>query len=72
VLQFSSGRERIRFKTVRVAKTHSYMHELIEKCYQCRDERRVHSLIAVAAFNLDFLCIHPFRDENGRKIKGAA
>jgi len=26
----------------------------------------VHPLIALAAFNLDFLCIHPFRDGNGR------
>ena len=29
-------------------------------------ERPVHPLVAVAAFNLDFLCIHPFRDGNGR------
>jgi Fic family protein len=29
-------------------------------------ERSVHPLIALAAFNLDFLCIHPFRDGNGR------
>ncbi|MBI3118904.1 MAG: Fic family protein, partial [Candidatus Hydrogenedentes bacterium] len=29
-------------------------------------ERRVHPLISLAAFNLDFLCIHPFRDGNGR------
>ena len=26
----------------------------------------MHPLIALAAFNLDFLCIHPFRDGNGR------
>lgn len=29
-------------------------------------ERWVHPLIALGAFNLDFLCIHPFRDGNGR------
>jgi Fic family protein len=29
-------------------------------------EKWVHPLIALAAFNLDFLCIHPFRDGNGR------
>jgi Fic family protein len=28
--------------------------------------REVHSLLAVAAFVLDFLCIHPFREGNGR------
>lgn len=32
----------------------------------CLDERWVPPLIALAAFNLDFLCIHPFRDGNGR------
>lgn len=26
----------------------------------------IHPLLAIAAFNLDFLCIHPFRDGNGR------
>lgn len=30
------------------------------------DERQVHPVIAIAAMNLDFLCIHPFRDGNGR------
>jgi Fic family protein len=29
-------------------------------------EKWIHPLIALAAFNLDFLCIHPFRDGNGR------
>ena len=29
-------------------------------------ERWIHPLIAMAAFNLDLLCIHPFRDGNGR------
>jgi hypothetical protein len=32
----------------------------------CLEERWVPPLIALAAFNLDFLCIHPFRDGNGR------
>jgi hypothetical protein len=33
---------------------------------QCLRERWVPPLIALAAFNLDFLCVHPFRDGNGR------
>jgi len=32
----------------------------------CLKSGKVHPLIAMAAFNLDFLCIHPFRDGNGR------
>ena len=42
------------------------MKELIEKWEQCLEERWVHPLIAMTSFNLDFLCIHPFRDGNGR------
>jgi Fic family protein len=29
-------------------------------------DRMLPPLVAIAAFNLDFLCIHPFRDGNGR------
>lgn len=42
------------------------MTELIEMWDRCLAERSVHPLIALAAFNLDFLCVHPFRDGNGR------
>ena len=42
------------------------MRVLIELWNRSLRERWVHPLIAVAAFNLDFLCIHPFRDGNGR------
>ena len=34
--------------------------------HDCLRERWVHPLIALAAWNLDFLCVHPFRDGNGR------
>jgi len=33
---------------------------------QFNEERWAHPLVGIAAFNLDFLCIHPFRDGNGR------
>ena len=33
---------------------------------QIQVERVVHPLIALGALNLDFLCINPFRDGNGR------
>jgi hypothetical protein len=42
------------------------MAALVADWRRCLDERWVHPLIALAAFNLDFLCIHPFRDGNGR------
>lgn len=60
------GTFRVRFKTVSPAQTPAYMAELIDLWNQSNRERWVHPLIAMAAFNLDFLCIHPFRDGNGR------
>jgi Fic family protein len=60
------GRQRVRFKTVPAARTPAFMQKLIESWRDCLRERWVHPLIALAAFNLDFLCIHPFRDGNGR------
>jgi Fic family protein len=64
--KYPDGRERVRFKTVPAAETAARMRELIERWHECLRERWVHPLIALAAWNLDFLCIHPFRDGNGR------
>jgi Fic family protein len=64
--RYPDGSERVRFRTVPAAQTGSAMARLIEDARLCADERWTHPLIALAAFNLDFLCIHPFRDGNGR------
>jgi Fic family protein len=64
--KYADGRERIRFHTVPTAQTEEAMGRLVADFEQCLKERRVQPLIAIAAFNLDFLCIHPFRDGNGR------
>jgi len=64
--RYPDGRERVRFKTVAAARVGEAMRELITLWEQCLEERWVHPLIALAAFNLDFLYIHPFRDGNGR------
>lgn len=56
----------IRFKTVPASETPDMMKSLLLLHHECIKEKWVHPLIAVAAFNLDFLCIHPFRDGNGR------
>jgi Fic family protein len=60
------GRVRVRFKTVPAKKTAAAMGELVEKWHDCLSERWVHPAVALAGMNLDFLCIHPFRDGNGR------
>ena len=60
------GEERIRFRCVSPEKTPECMREMLELWDQQIGEKRISPLILVAAFNLDFLCIHPFRDGNGR------
>jgi len=64
--RYADGRERIRFRTVPAAGTAAAMAELVAAWNNCLRERTAHPLLALAAFNLDFLCIHPFRDGNGR------
>ncbi len=64
--KYPDGRTRVRFKTVSASLTSSYMAQLVSLWSDSLQERWVHPLIALAAFNLDFLCIHPFRDGNGR------
>lgn len=64
--RFADGSEQIRFRTVPATHTADAMSKLVAGWKDCLRERWVHPLIAVAAFNLDFLCIHPFRDGNGR------
>lgn len=60
------GSSSVRFKTVAAAETPARMRELVELHDAAVKDRRIPPLVLVAAFNLDFLCIHPFRDGNGR------
>lgn len=62
----SDGRERVRFHTVSAIATPAAITNLVQDWQNCLDEHWIHPLIALSAFNLDFLCIHPFRDGNGR------
>lgn len=64
--KYPDGRTRIRFRPVTAKETPQAMADLIEIWNRCLAERWVHPLVALAAFNLDFLCVHPFRDGNGR------
>ncbi|MBI2505074.1 MAG: Fic family protein [Candidatus Latescibacteria bacterium] len=64
--RYTDGRERVRFRTIPAAQTPVFMRQLVELWEDSQRDRRMHPLIALAAFNLDFLCIHPFRDGNGR------
>ncbi len=63
---YADGRSRVRFKTLPAKDTPTAMAEMIELWQRGMQEKWVHPLVLAAALNLDFLCIHPFRDGNGR------
>ena len=55
-----------RFKPVSFKETPKALVELCTAYRQAINQQHVPPLLAIAAFVLDFLCIHPFRDGNGR------
>ena len=63
---YPDGRSRVRFTTLSAKDTPTAMAEMIELWQRGLREKWVHPLVLAAALNLDFLCIHPFRDGNGR------
>jgi Fic family protein len=63
---FADGRSRVRFKTLPAKQTPKAMAEMIELWNRGVQEKWIPPLALAAALNLDFLCIHPFRDGNGR------
>ncbi len=66
VQTFPDGSSRLRFRTVPASATPAAMEALFRHWQACLEERRIPYLVLLAALNLDFLCIHPFRDGNGR------
>ena len=60
----SDGNEKIRFKPVAAWETPSSIDELFEAFREAKGN--VDPLILVGMFILDFLCIHPFNDGDGR------
>jgi len=63
---FSDGTSRVRFRTVAAADTAAAMDRWTALSELMVKDQQIPSLILMAATNLDFLCIHPFRDGNGR------
>jgi Fic family protein len=67
IIEFRPGETpRVRFRTVPVGATPAAVEELCLLYRHALDQEHVPALVAVASLVLDFLCIHPFRDGNGR------
>jgi hypothetical protein len=53
--RYPDGGERVRFRTVPAAETPARMSQMVADWQRCLEERWIHPLIAMGAFNLDFL-----------------
>ena len=60
------GRRRVRFHPTSAADTPDEMEQLILAYQLARDNANINQLLLIPCVILDFLCIHPFRDGNGR------
>lgn len=63
------GTKRIRFVTVPAWQTPNAIDELVNDYRRDRELGTINELILIAAFTLDFLCIHPFSDGYGRMAR---
>ena len=61
-----SGMRKIRFAPVRAVETQKAMEQLEFAYMDAVADESINKLLLIPCVTLDFLCIHPFRDGNGR------
>ncbi len=62
----ADGNRRIRFQPISAAETPAAMEQLKLAYMDARNDANINQLLLIPCVILDFLCIHPFRDGNGR------
>lgn len=62
----ADGSRRIRFKPASAKDTPSSMEQMVLAFYEARQDMEISPLLLIPCFIVDFLCIHPFTDGNGR------
>ena len=62
----AAGRRRVRFAPTPAGETDAAMEQLVLAFMDARSNYSVNQLLLIPCFVLDFLCIHPFADGNGR------
>ena len=60
------GKRRVRFRPTPADETQEAMEQLELAYLAARDDAGINQLLLIPCVILDFLCIHPFRDGNGR------
>ena len=61
-----SGMRKIRFKPVSVKETPGAMEQAYLAYLEASNDSNINQLLLIPCYILDFLCIHPFSDGNGR------
>lgn len=62
----SDGNRRVRFRPTPAEETQAAMEQLELAYMEARSDSNINQLLLIPCVILDFLCIHPFRDGNGR------
>lgn len=62
----SSGARKVRFAPMPAKETTEAMGQLVLAYLDARNNYNINQLLLIPCFILDFLCIHPFTDGNGR------
>lgn len=62
----NEGNRKIRFKPTPAKETPNAMEQLVLAYMDARSDANINQLLLIPCVILDFLCIHPFRDGNGR------
>ena len=60
------GSRRVRFNPVKANETEKAIEQLLLAYYDARQDMEIPVLFLIPCFIVDFLCIHPFLDGNGR------
>ena len=60
------GRRVVRFQPTPAVETPEAMQQLVLAYQEARDDVAINKLLLIPCVILDFLCVHPFRDGNGR------
>jgi Fic family protein len=64
-----NGKKRVRFVPSTAFETPRAMERLVIQVTKCITEWKIEPFLIIPAVVLDFLCIHPFRDGNGRTAR---
>lgn len=62
----NEGNRKVRFKPTIATETPKAMEQLIYAYLDVKDDTNINKLLLIPCVILDFLCIHPFKDGNGR------